>query len=287
MASDTAEKPQFAVVTDSTADIAAGIAAERGISVVPLSVTFGNETLIDGTLTQEEFFTRMGREPQLPTTSQPSVGQFAEAYERALETAQAVISVHISEKLSGTVEAARRAAQQFSGYVHVFDSGNISWGLAWQVMEAAAAAERGLSPADALKHLAGVRERVKLIVGLDSLDNLAKGGRIGKVSAFVGSMLNLKVTLTVDAEGAFQPVARTRGEKAALQHTLDWVGKQMGAAKRGKFAVGYAMSEARAHRLAEEIKSRWEATELVIYEAGSVICAHTGTGWGVAVFPEA
>jgi fatty acid-binding protein DegV len=81
-------------------------------------------------------------------------------------------------------------------------------------------------------------------------------------------------------------VARTRGEKAALEHTLDWVGTQMGTAKRGKFAVGSALSEARAHRLAEAIKSRWEAAELVVYEAGSVICAHTGTGWGVAVLPE-
>ena len=285
VSAETGER-QFAVITDSTADIAPQIAADRGITVVPLSVTFGSETVIDGTLTQEQFFKRMRREPQLPTTSQPSVGQFAEAYERALEKFPSVVSVHISDKLSGTIESARGAAQQFDGYVHVFDSLNLSWGLAWQVMEAVAAADQALSPAEALKRVERVRERVKMIVGLDSLDNLAKGGRIGRVSAFMGSMLNLKVTLTVDSDGAFQPVARTRGEKAALEHTLDWVGKQMGSARRGKFAVGHALSESRAHDLAEAIKSRWEATELVVYEAGSVICAHTGTGWGIAVLPE-
>ena len=286
MVSAEAGERQFAVITDSTADIAPQIAADRGITVVPLSVTFGTETVIDGTLTQEQFFKRMRREPQLPTTSQPSVGQFAEAYERALEKFPSVVSVHISDKLSGTIESARGAAQHFAGHVHVFDSLNLSWGLAWQVMEAVAAADQALSPAEALKRVERVRERVKMIVGLDSLDNLAKGGRIGRVSAFMGSMLNLKVTLTVDSDGAFQPVARTRGEKAALEHTLDWVGKQMGSARRGKFAVGHALSESRAHDLAEAIKSRWEATELVVYEAGSVICAHTGTGWGIAVLPE-
>jgi fatty acid-binding protein DegV len=81
-------------------------------------------------------------------------------------------------------------------------------------------------------------------------------------------------------------VARTRGEKAALEHTLDWIGEKMGSAERGRFAVGHALAEDRAHRLAESIKQRWEATELVIYEAGAVICAHTGTGWGIAVWPE-
>ena len=286
MTSGTAGERQFALITDSTADIAPQIAEERGITVVPLSVTFGTETLLDGTLTQEQFFARMAKEPQLPTTSQPSVGVFAEVYERALEKFPSVVSVHISEKLSGTIESARQAAMQFDGHVHVFNSRNLSWGLAWQVMDAVASAEQGLSPAETLKRLESVRERVKLIVGLDSLDNLAKGGRIGKVSAFLGSMLNLKVTLTVDSEGAFQPVARTRGEKAALEHTLDWVGKQMGTATRGKVAVGSAHSEARAHQLADAIKARWEATELVVYEAGSVICAHTGSGWGVAVLPE-
>jgi DegV family protein with EDD domain len=127
---------------------------------------------------------------------------------------------------------------------------------------------------------------VKLIVGLDSLDNLSKGGRIGKVSAFLGSMLDLKVTLTVGEDGAFMPVARSRGEKAAIAHTLAWVGEKMGDAKRGSFAVGHALSEARAQRLRQEIEARWEATRMVVYEAGSVICTHTGTGWGVAVLPE-
>lgn len=278
--------PKFTVITDSTADIAPAIASERGIEVVPLAVTIDGETLPDGVLTQEEFFARMSKAPELPTTSQPSVGAFTEAYERALERAENVLSVHISNRLSGTVESARQAAEKFGDRVHVFDSLNLSWGLGWQVLDAAQSAAEGLDVAQALGRLEEARRRTKLLVGLDSLHNLAKGGRIGKVSAFLGSMLDLKVTLTVDDDGAFQPVARSRGEKAALKHTLEWVATQMGGATRGSFAIGYAMKRERAAWLREQIEQRFEIAEMVEYAAGSVICAHTGTGWGVAVRPH-
>lgn len=278
-------KPQFVVVTDSTADITPALANDRGVRVVPLSVSFGNETFTDGSMSQADFFSRMRASAKLPTTAQPSAGSFIEAYEKALEDADEVISVHISNKLSGTIESANQAASRFSGRVHVFDSLNLSWGLAWQVMEAAGAAAEGLSVDATLQRLTRARESVRLIVGLDALDNLAKGGRIGKVSAFLGAMLSLKVTLTVDSEGAFVPVARSRGERAALEHTMEWIAEQMGDCRRGSFAIGHALSEARARRLAEEIESRYEVDELVIYEAGAVISAHTGTAWGVAFLP--
>lgn len=279
------ERRSVAIVTDSTADIPAPLAQAHGVHVVPLSVSFGEETITDGDLSQDEFFARMADEPRLPTTSQPSVGAFVAAYEQALESAEHVVSVHISNRLSGTIESARQAAERFGDRVSVFDSLNLSWGLALQVMEAARAAQADRAAAEILAMLEDARARVSLIVGLDSLDNLAKGGRIGKVSAFLGSMLNLKVTLTVDTEGSFQPVARTRGERAALEHTLDWVSQRMGDATKGRFAVGMALFPERAERLAQALRERYEVEDLVIYRAGSVICAHTGTGWGVAVLP--
>lgn len=279
------DAPVIAVITDSTADIPAEIAEQHGITVIPLSVTFGTETLDDGVLSQPEFFARMAAEPALPTTSQPAPGAFVRAYAEALERAQSVISVHISHKLSGTIESARQAAAEFPGRVHVFDSLNLSWGLAFSVVEAARMAREGLSPEAVLSRLEGVRERVRLLVGLDSLDNLAKGGRIGRVSAFLGSMLNLKVTLTVDLNGEFQPVARNRGERAALEHTMAWVADVMAGAREGSFAVGYAMRKERADELAERLRKSYRVRDLVVYPAGSAICTHTGTGWGVAVLP--
>lgn len=280
-----AARRSFAVVTDSTADIPSDMARAHGIEVVPLTVTFGDESFPDGLLTQEQFFDRMNASAVLPTTSQPPLGAFIEAYERALGRAESVVSVHISERLSGTVSAARQAAERFAGRVHVFDSLNLSWALGFQAIEAATAASEGLTPQAAIERLEKVRDRVRLIVGLDSLDNLAKGGRIGKVSALLGSLLNLKVTFTVDPSGAFQPVGRTRGEKAALDHTLQWCASHLPTSKRGAFAVGHALSEERAHWLRDEIVRRFDATEVILYRTGSVIATHTGTGWGVAVLP--
>ncbi|MFA5844403.1 MAG: DegV family protein [Coriobacteriia bacterium] len=277
----------FTVITDSTADISSEIAQERGITVVPLSVTFGEETLADGVLTQTEFFERMGAAPQLPKTSQPSVGAFVEAYERALAETEEVISIHISSRLSGTIGSALQAAERFAGKVHVFDSLNLSWGLALQVLDAARSAAEDISAAAALQRLERTRERAKMIVGVDSLENLKRGGRIGRVSSFLGAMLDLKVTFTVDGNGEFVPVRRDRGEKAALEHTLAWVADRMGDAKRGAFAVGYAMREERAQKLREALEAAYEVTEMFVYPAGSVISTHTGTGWSIALLPEA
>ncbi len=286
MDADAPSVRRFAVVTDSTADMAPDLARERGIIVVPLAITIAGETLADGTLTQQEFFDRMRSAPELPTTSQPSVGALREAYTRALATTDSVISIHISSKLSGTIEAATMAAEEFDGKVRVFDSRNLSWGLAWQVVDAIESADAGLGIDEALTRLELARDQVKLIVGLDSLENLRRGGRIGAVSSLLGSLLNLKVTMTVDADGAFAPLGRSRGESAALEYTMEWIARQMGDARSGRFAVGHALTEERAHRIAESIRQRWDATELVIYEAGSVVATHTGTVWGVAVRPD-
>jgi DegV family protein with EDD domain len=278
-------RKKFAIVTDSTADIPAAIAQDHDVVVVPLSLSFGADTYEDGDLTQAEFFARMNAAPKLPTTSQPPVGAFIAAYERALDSAEQVLSVHISSKLSGTFESASQAAQNFAGKVHVFDSLNLSWGLGLQVIEAANSAAEGLSLDATVTHLENVRTRIRLIVGLDSLDNLSRGGRIGKVSAMLGALLNLKVTLTVDENGEFIPVARTRGERAALEHTMEWIAQQMGTVKKGTFAVGHALSAARAEKLAQSIRDLYEVQSLVVYEAGTVISTHTGTGWAVAVLP--
>jgi len=283
--SEAAAGSGVAIITDSTSDLPAEVCERYGITKVPLNVTIDGRTWLDGAMSQEEFFDRMRTARSLPTTSQPAVGSFVDVYGEALKRASHVISIHISSDLSGTIASAHAAAERFSGRVSVFDSRNLSWGLGFQVIEAAKSALGGLSPDAVLQRVAEVRDRVQMIVGLDSLENLVKGGRVGKVSGFVGSMLNLKVTLTV-RDGVFEPVARTRGTKAALAHTLAWVGERMSGARRGAFCVLHALSEDRAKWLAQEIESRFEVTEMHIVPTGSVIATHTGTGWAVAFLPE-
>jgi len=277
---------RVAIVTDSTSDLPPGMAEEHGIIVVPLTVTVEGVTYHDGELSQEEYFARMNAAKDLPTTSQPSVGDFVETYTRALETASEVVSVHISSLLSGTIESATQAAAQFPGRVHIFDSRELSGGLGLQVVEAARAAAQGLSSQEILRVAESARDRVRMIVGLDKLDNLARGGRIGAVSAFMGGLLNLKVTLTVDKDGKFEPVARTRGKSAALQHTLDWVAAQMGDRKTGRVLVLHAQSPDNAEWLRERLAAAYDFIDLRVSEVGVVIATHTGTGWGVAILPE-
>ncbi len=273
------------IVTDSTSDIPPAIAEDHGVVVVPLTVTIDGESFKDQTLTQEAFFERMRAAASLPTTSQPSVGEFVEVYARCLEDAAHVISVHVSSALSGTIESAREAAKRFAGRVTVFDSLNLAWGEALQVLEAAKAVRAGVDLSGVLQALEAARSRVRMIVGLDKLDNLARGGRIGAVSAFLGGLLDLKVTLTVNERGALEPVGRSRGQKAALEHTLRWVAEQMGDHRRGIFAVMHALAPDRAAALADRLHDRYDIEELYVVEAGSVIATHTGTGWGVALLP--
>lgn len=272
------------VFTDSTADLSPELCAEWGIDVVPLSVTIGDETFPDGTLTQEEFFQRMNAAPTLPTTSQPPVGAFRDAYARALEDAREIVSVHISSGLSGTYESAMEAAKSFGGRVHVVDSLNLSWGLGFQVLEAARAAARGLSAEEVVAAVHTVRDRVQLIVGLDRLDNLAKGGRIGRVTALLGSMLNMRVTFCV-RDGVFHPVGRARGTHAILAQTMEWIGEQMGERRRGAFCVMHAMAADKAQWLKHAIEERFDVAEMHVAVTGAVIATHTGTGFGVAFVP--
>jgi fatty acid kinase fatty acid binding subunit len=275
-----------AVVTDSTSDIPADLAAAEGITVIPLITTFPDgASFRDGELTQAEFFERMGRAKALPTTSQPPVGEFADVYGALLETFSSVVSIHVSNRLSGTIESARNAAAQFGERVAVFDSLNLSTALGWQVIEAARTAARGAGADEVLKAAEAVRSRVRHVIGLDKLDNLARGGRIGAVSAFMGGLLDLKVLFTVDPEGAFKPVTRVRGHKAAMRETLEFVKREMGGATKGRFFVAHAMSHDTAVYLRDAIAATYEAVEMTIVETGVVIATHTGTGWGIGFVP--
>ncbi len=276
---------EVSIVTDSTTDIPPELAQAYGISVVPLLVSFGDETFQDGVLSQEEFFERMNAAAKLPTTSQPSVGTFVEMYERQLETARTVISVHVSSALSGTIESAHEAARQFGERVHIFDSLNLSMGEGMQVIEAARSAATGAGVQEVLKALEDARHTVKMIVGLDKVDNLAKGGRIGKVAALLGGVLNLRVLFTVNEAGSFEPVARVRGAKAARAEMLAWVEKQMGTYRRARFSIMHAMSPDNAAWLEGSIRERYTVEELSVVKCGPVISTHTGTGWGIALLP--
>lgn len=283
----TNARPRFAVVTDSAADLPSSRAAELGAHVIPLPVTIGTETFDDGTLSQAELFLRIrDADTAAVGTSQPSPGTLANMYELALQGADEVIALHLSSRLSGTCEAARIVARQFEGRVHVFDSLNLSWGTGWQVVEAVAAANEGLSVTEALPRLERARAETRIVVTLDSLERLNRSGRIGPVATYLGALLNVKVSVAVSPSGAFVPVRGSRGDGAALRSMLAWMTPHMQGAAGGSFAVGHALAPERAQALATALRDRWEVDDLIMYEAGSAISVHAGTIWGVAFRPR-
>jgi len=277
---------QLAIVTDSCADLTPEIADLHGITVVPLTVTIDGKTWVDGELSQAEFFQHMNASPTLPTTSQPPVGAFIEVYREALEHAHEVVSVHISSKLSGTISSALQAAEEFAGRVHVIDTLNLSWGEGLQVIEAAKAAAQGLDARGVIERVERARDRVQMIVDLDGLENLVKGGRMSKLAGAVGGMLNVRLSITPGPDGTLGIVRPYRGSKAALEHGLKWIDEKMGGARKGAFSIMHALAPERAEWLETQIRERYEVTDLYVVEVGVVIATHTGTGWGVAMLPE-
>lgn len=275
-----------AVVTDSTADIPPRMARDEGITVIRLVTVFPDGTTVrDGDLTQRQFFDLMNAERTLPTTSQPSLGDFSQMYERLLERFAHVVSIHLSNRLSGTLDAARQAAEAFGGRVRVVDSLSLSWGLGWPVVIAARAAKAGAPVDEVVATAERVRDRVRFIVGLDTLENLARGGRIGAVASFAGGLLDLKVLLTVDAEGLLRPVARVRGSKAALRETLEWVRREMHGATTGAFCVVHAMSGDVAAHLRDALAAAYDHAELFVVETGAVLSTHAGAAWAIGFVP--
>ena len=186
------------VVTDSTCDLPASVVAEHGISVVPLYINFGTESYLDGgELSREECYRRLPDHDPPPTTALPGPQRFLQAYERlAAEGATEILSIHISESLSATVNAARLGAQEMEGVpVTVFDSGSLSLGTGFLVLAAARAAAQGRSVEEIVPMLQEQGSRTHVFAALDTLEFLRRSGRMNRALAAVGSWLQMKPLL--------------------------------------------------------------------------------------------
>jgi len=215
------------VVTDSTADLPAPLARELGIEVMPLQVRFGERVYRDGVdLSPEEFFQQLRRSPVLPTTSQPSVGEFVQVYRRLAEAGNDILSVHISAKLSGTYNAALLAKEELGAdikaRIKVLDSQQASFALGLVAIAAARAARAGATLEEAARAAKQAMARTYLFGLLDTLEYLHKGGRIGRAQALLGSLLRVKPILTV-REGEAHPLARVRTRAKGVDHLVELV----------------------------------------------------------------
>ena len=271
------------VVTDSTADLPAQLVDQLGITVVPLQIVFGQESFVDGVdLTSEAFFHRLQESDELPTTSQPSLGQFFQAYETLAEQTDAILSIHLSSGFSATLATAQQAAAGGGEQcrVEVLDSGTVSMAMGFAVLAAARAARDG-ADLDACAEIArSILARQRLAVMLDTLEYLRRGGRIGRAQAFLGGLLRLKPILTI-RDGEASPLSRVRTRKKAMAELLRL---SLDQGPIDEAAVMHSTSPDDARMLADEIAARMPGLPIHIGRIGPVIGVHGGPGLiGIAV----
>lgn len=275
------------IVTDSSGDLPLALAAEMGITVVPAIVRFGEEPFLDGVeIDHDTFYRRLQEERVFPTTSQPSPGQFAEAYDRLAPEADAIVSLHLSSRLSGTFNSAVQGAKASGAAcpVEVVDSRSTSLGLGLIALEAARLARSGASLEAVLAATRGWIPGSRLTAALDTLEFLAKGGRIGKARALLGGLLGIKPILGM-VDGEVAPVDRVRGGRAAHPRILEILHKRVDRQRPVIAGIGHANAPVWADRLRALVRDQFQVAELIQTEVGPVVGANVGPGVvGVCLF---
>ncbi len=269
----------LALVTDSTADLPPGWAEAHGVRVVPLYVHLAGKTYMDGVdLTPRELVRAVQQGAEIPTTSQPTPEDFKAAYEAALREAERVLSIHISSRLSGTVQSARMAAEAFSGRVEVFDTLLASAGIGALVMFAHELKEAGAPLGEIVQRLRQAQAGSLLRFTVASLEFLKKNGRIGGAAAFLGGLLKIKPILTL-AEGRVEPAGKARGEKRALAEMTEALARWAEGKKAPRIAYLYAGDPDAVAPLKARVRERLSGLkELYTGELGAVITSHVGPG---------
>jgi fatty acid kinase fatty acid binding subunit len=263
---------RFRVVTDSTSDVPVAWRERYGIEVVPLRVLFGEESFRDRVdLTAGEFFDRLRRADRLPTTSAPSPGDFATVYERLSHECDGAVSIHLSGELSGTVEAARVGARSVEGFpVHVVDSRCITIPVAFLCRAAAEAP----SLDEAVRRAEERVPRQRILALLDTLRYLEMGGRIGRASALLGTMLDVKPILGM-VDGRVAPLDRVRTRRKAIPRLLELL---RGDLPVERLAVMHAQAPEDAERMRAELAAELPDVEVEVGEIGPVLGTHVGPG---------
>nr|WP_276327489.1 DegV family protein [Sporosarcina koreensis] len=268
---------QIKVVTDSTADLTQQEIEEYGIRIVPLSIHIDGEIYTDRVnLGPEEFLEKMAKAESLPKSSQPSSGTFAEIYDELGSDGSDILSIHMTGGMSGTVKSAEAAAEMTTAPVTVVDSRYISHGLAFQVIEAAKMAQQGKSMVEITASLEDIRMKTMLYVVVDKLDNLVKGGRIGKGKGIIGSLLNIKPIASLQ-DGVYTPIGKARSHKQVAAQLFASFKEDTA----GKLVKGIGISHANGLAMAEPLKRLIEEsgfTDIRFSFTSPVVSTHTGAG---------
>jgi len=265
------------IVTDSTADLTEEEVKQFEISIVPMNISIDDENYIDGvTITKDEFKQKMIASAELPKTAQPSIGRFVEVYDELGKNGDSVISIQMMRSISGTVDAARQAADITETNVTVVDSDFTSRSMGMIVKEAAKAAQEGKTVEEILEIVEDAKKRTTLYLTVVNLDNLIKGGRISQVMGMFSNLLNIKLFLQV-INGKIEIIQKGRGLKS-LQKKYDEIFEQMKATPNGIQEIGImhaglsAFNEGNIAR----VRDLFPDVPLTIVTTSPIIMSHTG-----------
>lgn len=266
------------IVTDSTADMAIEEFEKYNITMVPLLISIDGQTYLDQMeLKENEFLERMRFSKELPKSSQPAVGTFAKVYDELGADGSEIISIHMTGGMSGTVRSAESAASMTRSKVTVIDTKFISKALSFQVIEAAKMAQEGKSVAEIVERLNTIRNNTRLTIIIHTLENLIKGGRIGKMTGMIGSLLNIK-PIAILEDGVLHPVTKVRSHSQIVKFLV----KQFQEDLEGRKLTGIGIVHANNLELSEKVrKAIMEITEypsIKIEETSPVITTHAGEG---------
>ncbi|WP_445491167.1 DegV family protein [Niallia sp. 03133] len=266
------------IVTDSTVDLTEEELKKYEIEMVPLSISINGETFLDRIeITPDEFIHKMKSAEELPKSSQPSAGSFAAKYDELDVQGYDIISIHMTGGMSGTVASAKCGSELSKGNVTVVDSEFISKGLSFQVMEAALMAQNGKSKEEIIDRINKVKKHTKLFVVVDTLENLIKGGRIGKGKALIGSLLNIKPIAALE-NGVYTPITNVRSRAQAVKFLAnafreDTIGKTI-----KRIGITHADNFELAMKLKAAIEIISNPLPIDIEFTTPVISTHTGQG---------
>jgi len=276
---------KIALVTDSTANLPKDLIEKHYIHVVPLKIQWGDDSLIDGvTISTDAFYERLEIDPQIPTTSQPSMMEFLQMYEKLAKEYDSILVMLIGSGISGTVASATAAAAEFDKVpLQVIDTSTTSAGLAMVVLAAVQAVAEGRSLEETAVTIQNICGGMNLLFAVDTLKYLHRGGRIGGASRYLGTMLSIKPIL--EFRGTVEPLARVRGMKKAMAYLVKKVVQEV-----GDNGVQVAILHSKAPALAEKLKQMLEQKLTIdrdyIFDLSPVIGTHVGSGAvGLAFYP--
>ena len=275
------------IVTDSTAGLAPQECEKHGIHVVPLYIRFGDQIFREGVdISSEQMFNRIRRSSISPVTSPPTVDDFRTLYRQLATQTEEIISVHLSSRLSQTVNHAKRASQSLLGRtrIHVVDSQSASAGLAILARETARAASRDMNLDELIPYVRGLIPRIYVAFFVDTLEYLERGGRIGKAEALLGSMLNIKPLLILE-DGEIQPLEKVRTRAKAVEKLSEFVA-EFSSIEELHILQEQENQETRQFR--ELLKEFFPNLATPVLPYGPVLASHVGPGaMGVIVFEGA